>query len=108
MNASANRLAELLQDPTAYRAAAHDLLRSVGVGPTDLARLTLTPSTERRAALAALLAAPPAAMQQQSPAATEQPAPAEAEPASVHTVANLPAWRRQLIEEHARRVLARN
>lgn len=97
-------LAAELTNPTAFRAAANDLLRTIGIGPVELARLTLTPSGERRQALATMLGPPPAQAepQQPPPPEPEQP-PAEAEPAPVRTTANLPAWRRQLIEEHARR-----
>jgi hypothetical protein len=90
MNASDNvsRLADMLADPNRFRSYADSLLRSVGVGPTELAQLMFMPTSDQRAALAAILA----------PAAPEQPpAPAAAPRPADH----LPAWRRQHIERQA-------
>ena len=90
------RLAELLKDPNAFRGAADDLLRNVGVGPAELARLTLMPSGEQGAVLAALVAPP----------AKTDPSPAEPEPPPAPAGALSPADSWPLSRQHALRMAA--
>jgi hypothetical protein len=66
-------LAALLQDPSAFRGAADDLVRSLGIGPVKLAELTLTAGSDRRALLVEMLAPEPTAAEPPEP---EQPPPA--------------------------------
>ena len=70
------RLTAALGDPNAFRGAADDLLRSIGIGPPELARLTVAPKETT----------------QSPPAETTSPATAAAVASTLApTVDNLPA-----------------
>ena len=94
------RLAAGLANPNAFRGAADDLLRSIGIGPPELARLTLAPRAERRRPwrpCSRSVAARAETKANEPPAETTAPAVAST---MAPKADNLPVWRLEHLRRH--------